>query len=231
MKQYEKYVFLGIILAMIVNGASGWLLPPDSAITHIFTYFILGGAVVATLLLAGRLSLLYLTSGQYSVEAFILDSSNRLLVYRHPHHGKMLPPGGRLKWGEFPTDGLEARLKERLHLMRENYRYVEVSLAYLEPRRSFAHLQSLPTPFIVQREVLRQRRFKRFHYDFIYVLRMKSDPISFDSTEYQPVQFVNMQRLLEYSANNETFEDVVDTYRRILYLVENAPQLLERTIS
>ena len=230
MTEHDKYIFSSVLVAVVVSGASGVLLPPNSPLTIIVTWVVTIYAAIAIVYFLVRLGIERYTGGRYAVEAFLLDSANRLLVYRHPHHKKMLPPGGRLESGEFPTDGLEKRLDERLKLKRGEYKYVDLTLAFLIPREAFANVQSLPTPFRVQKEVIRQRRFKRFHYDFIYVLMLTSDRSSFDASKYDPVQFVDLQQLEQMGNRGETYADVVDTYRQILYLIEHEPRLLQQAL-
>jgi ADP-ribose pyrophosphatase YjhB (NUDIX family) len=162
----------------------------------------------------------YLIQGRYAVEALILNSNNELLLYRHPHHKCMLPPGGRIGRFEFPNDALQRRLEERLSLNSRAYKFDERIHDVADMNNgSIGEIQRFAAPFIVQRELHRQRGFVRFHYDFIYVLRMLDDNYEFDSPKYAPIRFFDLAALKEAAAQRRTFPDVIDAYERVLSLI------------
>jgi hypothetical protein len=164
-----------------------------------------------------RLALSYVTGGRYAVEALVLNADDHLLVYRHPQHRCMLPPGGRVRRTEFPDVALQLRLEERLGLRPGQYRFdprfhhgLDVNFGNL------GQVQRFPAPFLVQRELHRQRGFVQTHYDLIYVLKLVDPDVSFAVSQYSPTQFVDMAALRDMAAQGRTLPDVLDAYRRVM---------------
>jgi hypothetical protein len=164
-----------------------------------------------------RWLLIILTSGRYAVEALILDNDNRLLLYKHPYHNKLLPPGGRVNLFEFPHDAIVSRLGERLNLHRKDYDFIRAFHPTIGHQiGDIGDVQRVPAPFIVQRELRRQRSLVKFHYDFIYVLRLTNMSIDFSRSAYTPVSFVAIAELRHMADTGRTLIDVVDAYERVL---------------
>jgi hypothetical protein len=157
------------------------------------------------------------TAGRYAVEALILNGHDELLLYHHPYHKCMLPPGGRVKRSEFPNLALQLRLQERLNLSPAQYKFDERFHHGLDANSgNLGEIQRLAAPFIVQREVHKQRAFVQSHYDFIYVLKLLSDDISFKPSRYDPVHFVDLNALKDMVSQRRTFPDVLEAYKRML---------------
>jgi ADP-ribose pyrophosphatase YjhB (NUDIX family) len=164
-----------------------------------------------------RIVFTVVTQGRYAVEAFILDSENRLLVYHHPHHKMDIPPGGRANLFELPHNALVRHLEERVGLAREQYEYVRQFHHGLEDNKAdLGRVERVPAPFLVQRELRRQRGFIRFHYDFVYVLRLKESAIPIATARYAPVHFVTFIEIERMVASNRSFPDIQNAYGKIL---------------
>lgn len=211
--------FVGIVaVGILVNLAADYLMdsfPP--ARTVLVQIAAITALVVATALLA-RAAIGFITSGRYAVEALILNDRDELLLYRHPHHKCMLPPGGRVKHSEFPNFAIQLRLEERIGLNPRQYKFDDRFHHGLNTNAgNLGEIQRLAAPFLVQREMHRQRSFVRFHYDFIYVLKLLDDSVSFDdNSKFGPIHFVDHDALREMVAQRRTFPDVLDAYNRVL---------------
>lgn len=168
-----------------------------------------------------RIIIKTLTHGRYAVEAFILNEKNDLLLYWHPHHKLQLPPGGRVGRFEFPHEAIVRHLKERLDLERDAYDFVPEFHHGLDGSKGhLGHVERVPAPFMVQRELRRQRSLVKFHYDFIYVLRLKNPHFIFPSNEYAPIHFVTRQDLINVVKDQECPPDVLNAYEIILGKVQ-----------
>jgi hypothetical protein len=65
----------------------------------------------------------------------------------------------------------------------------------------------------------RQRSFVESHYDLIYVLKLLEENVTFRSSKYSPLHFVDMDALQEMAAQGRTLPDVLDAYRRVLDII------------
>jgi ADP-ribose pyrophosphatase YjhB (NUDIX family) len=175
-----------------------------------------------SLVLIGRLAVWFITSGRYAVEALILNENDELLLYRHPLHKTMLPPGGRVRRTEFPNEAIQRRLQERLGLTPDKYVYDHHFHHGLVNSGNLGDVERLAAPFLVQRELHRQRNFVKLHYDFIYVLRLTGQHMTFDNPRYSPVHFADLETLREMVAQGRTLPDVLDAYRRALEVIAKA---------
>jgi hypothetical protein len=132
----------------------------------------------------------------------------------------MLPPGGRVKRSEFPNEAIQLRLEERLGLNPRDYKFDERFHHGINSKSGYlGEVQRQAAPFLVQRELHRQRAFVKFHYDFFYVLKLLSDDVSFADSDYQPVYFVSLDGLKEMVEQRTTYPDVLDAYQRVLEIV------------
>jgi NUDIX domain len=185
----------------------------------------LAGVAIWLLIIITDISYTRLTAGRYAVEALILNEQDELLLYRHPFHRCMLPPGGRVGRSEFPNEALRLRLQERLNLSPHQYRFDERFHQTLNANSgNLGDAQRLPAPYIVQREIHKQRAFVQLHYDFIYVLRLQPYSAIHAVPNYEPVRFVDVETLKDMVSQGSVFPDVLDAYRRILQVVTKEVQ-------
>lgn len=211
-----------VIVGILVNFATDLLAKEFPKAKSVFVFLAAVALAMWLATILARIARAYLIEGRYAVEALILNSRNELLLYRHPHHKCMLPPGGRVQRAEFPNDALQRRLQERLRLEPGQYRFDDLVHKDRDINNgNLGEIQRLPAPFLVQRELHRQRTFVRFHYDLIYVLRLVHDDMAFEHSKYDPVHFVDLATLREMVAQKRTFPDVLDAYRRVLAVVES----------
>jgi len=217
MNKIDRFLLSSILVALCVNIASNFISKLNNNIETYAGYLVVGSVFVWALLVVLKMVYNYFTDGKFAVEAFILNRNNELLVYKHNFHKKFIPPGGRVRNNEFPDIALVNRLNERVGLKDGDYSFNEI----LHPdfnvtNHNISSVKRLPVPFIIQKEIRKQRLFKKFHYDFIYVLNMSNNNITFPNNIYVPFKFVNMEALNRMVDSNETFPDVADTYQRIL---------------
>lgn len=222
-RSFVKFAFGVALVGILINLASSYIDDRYPAARDLLIGIAVAGVVLWLLVLITQYVFSYLVGGRYAVEALILNSRNELLMYRHPHHKVMLPPGGRVKRSEFPNSALQLRLEERLGLNPRQYNFDENFHHGIDGNTGhLGEIQRFAAPFLVQREIHRQRSFVRFHYDLIYVLRLLDDQTVFDSPKYNPVHFVDLAALQEMVAQRRSFPDVLDAYRRVLGAINGA---------
>jgi ADP-ribose pyrophosphatase YjhB (NUDIX family) len=220
MASFIRSVVGVVVVGILVNLASDAVGRRFPSAKNIMVYLAMLVVAVWLLVIVLQIVKSYLIQGRYAVEALILNSRNELLLYHHPHHKCMLPPGGRIGHFEFPNDALQRRLQERLDLNPRAYRFDDRVHDMRDLNNGWlGEIQRFATPFLVQRELHRQRRFVSFHYDFIYVIRLLDDDTVFDAQKYEPAQFFDLQMLNEMVAQRRTFPDVLDAYKRVLSIV------------
>ncbi|HZB31616.1 MAG TPA: hypothetical protein VE465_15765 [Streptosporangiaceae bacterium] len=213
---FVRFVLSIVVVGILVNLAADFLDTHFPPARNILVY--LAALVMAcwALTLLTKFALSYFISGRYAVEALVLNSRDELLLYHHPHHKCMLPPGGRVKRTEFPNFALQNRLEERLGLTPNHYLFDPRFHGGLDANSgNLGEIERFAAPFLVQREIHRQRSFVKAHYDFIYVLKLRDDNVPLSPSRYRPVHFVDMAALQEMVAQKRTFPDVLDAYRRI----------------
>lgn len=216
----DRIILTGVILALITGISANYFGSVNHLLERIIGVLVLFVISTWLIILLSRAIFYKLTDGELAVEAFILNSNKELLLYKHPFHNKFIPVGGRVKRSEFPDKALERRLLERAGLARSAYHYNNVFHPDFNTSPfNLGHVQRIPSPFIIQKELRRQRLFKKFHYDFIYVIDLLDDKHVFPSNDYSPFRFVNLSMLSQLRNSNETFPDVLDTYDRILPLL------------
>jgi len=214
---FIQFVVGVMIVGILVNLVSDYLGNHYRSVERILIELTLAGVLIWALILITEVVLTRFSGCRYAVEALILNSRDELLLWRHPYHKCMLPPGGRVKRGEFPNQALRSRLQERLGLGPSQYRFDgRFHHGINENSGNLGEVQRLAAPFLVQRELHRQRAFVKSHYDFIYVLKLVADDINLDLPRYSPVHFVDIEALKEMVSQGRTYPDVLDAYRRIL---------------
>lgn len=220
MRIFLQFILGVVVVGILVNLASDYLGGRFPPVQKLLVQLALMAVAVWAAILITRLALSYLIGGRYAVEALILNAHDELLLYRHPQHKCMLPPGGRVKRSEFPDFALQLRLEERLGLSPGQYRFDERFHHGLNVNfGNLGQIQRFPAPFLVQREMHRQRSFVESHYDLIYVLKLLEENLVFRSSKYSPVHFVDMDALQEMAAQGRTLPDVLDAYRRVLDII------------
>ncbi len=109
---------------------------------------------------------------------------------------------------------------ERTGLSASDLAFHEVFHPNMNPTdRVLGKVERIAAPFIVQREFTRQRGFVRYHYDFMYVLRVRHDDTTFNTDNYKPIRFVGLLALQELVAKQEALPDILDAYERILQVL------------
>jgi hypothetical protein len=217
---FARFIGSIVVVGVLVNLGSDFLGDRYPLARNILVYLAVLAIACWALSLLTKVALSYFISGRYAVEALILNSRDELLLYHHPHHKCMLPPGGRVKRSEFPNFALQARLQERLDLTLRHYTFDTRFHTGMEANvGNLGEIERYAAPFLVQREVHRQRSFVQSHYDFIYVLKLRDDDLTFSASKYSPVHFADINALQEMVAQRRTFPDVLDAYRRILRVV------------
>jgi hypothetical protein len=222
-RSFVRFAFGVALVGILINLVSSVIDDRYPAFRNLLIGVAVAGVVGWLLVLLTQYVFSHVAGGRYAVEALILNSRNELLMYRHPHHKVMLPPGGRVKRSEFPNFALQLRLEERLGLNPRQYRFDDHFHHGIDENTGhLGEIQRFAAPFLVQREIHRQRTFVRFHYDLIYVLRLLDDHTAFDSPKYDPVHFVDLAALREMVAQRRSFPDVLDAYRRVLDTIHGA---------
>lgn len=219
---FDRFIAVSILLAILVNIASNYYSGMNPAVIGV-----IGKTIVAILMIwAFRVVVIKVleefTAGRMAVEALILAPDDKLLLYRHPYHDNFIPPGGRISPKELPEDGLQRALKERVGLNETDFSFHPI--IHNRNRHKVGHLgkvERVVTPFIIQKELKQQRLLKRFHYDFIYVLQLDDTIMQFPDNEYRPFKFVDLKELEEIERKKDTFPDVVDAYKRVLFILDN----------
>lgn len=217
LKSFLKFVVGVIIVGLLVNLLSDYVdsvFPDGRRIVVLLTLSAIGAWLCYLL---SRTLYTYVTDGRYAIEAIILNSRNEILLFSHPVHKVMLPPGGRVNRNEFPDEALRARLEERIALGPSDYRFDPLLHRHFESTGAYiGQVLRLPAPVMVQKELHRQRTLVRFHYCLLYVLRVVDDHVPIKATKFAPTQWVNRASLDFMVQTGKTFPDVLDTYDRIM---------------
>jgi hypothetical protein len=217
LKSFVRFAIGVVVVGLMINILSDYVESkfPSGRRVAVQLTLLIGAAWVFVLL--SRALYTYFTDGRYSVQALILNSRNELLLFNHPLHKVMLPPGGRVRRTEFPDDALHARLSERLDLHPRDYRFDPVFHRFTEDTGAYiGEVRRIPAPFMVQKELHRQRAFVRFHYDLLFVLRVVDDGVVLHAGRFEPTQWVNRDALVLMVSTRRTFPDVLDAYDRLL---------------
>lgn len=215
-----QFVLSVVIVGVVVNLASDYLGKQYRHAEKPLIEIALVALVAWAAMIVTQIVLSRYIGGRYAVEVLILNRRDELLMWWHPFHRVMLPPGGRVKGSEFPNDALQLRLVERLNLSPDKYQFDERFHHGLDANTgNLGEIQRLAAPFLVQRELHRQRAFVKLHYDFIYVLKLVSDDPVVGLRRYQPVHFVGMEALRDMVNQRRTFPDVLDAYSRVLDVI------------
>ena len=219
---------LQFIVSVVLAGVLVHLLGDEQAkkytgFSHMLVQVVALVVVAALLVALMSLVITYITHGRYAVEALILNDADELLMCWHPHHKCMIPPGGRVGRTEFPHDAIRRRLQARIGLAATQYHFDPRFHHGLDSNSGdLGRVQRVAAPFMVQRELHKQRTLSRFHYDFIYVLRLSDPAPNFDKAKFAPVHFVNLGALEQMVAQRRTFPDVLDLYNRTLSVIATA---------
>lgn len=217
-RTFVEFVVGVVVVGIVIHLIGDYLGDRYSSIEKPLIVIAITAVGIWTLFILTGLMLARFTAGRYAVEALILNSQNDLLVCRQPYHNCMLPPGGRVKRSEFPNEALQLRLQERLDLNPRDYRFDDRFHHGINGNSgNLGEVQRVAAPFLVQRELHKQRTFVDFHYDFFYVIKLLSDDILIKpAAKYQPAYFVDLDSLKEMVAQRRTFPDVLDAYQRVL---------------
>lgn len=151
----------------------------------------------------------------YAATAYVLSPDRKqLLMVFHSVHRKWLPPGGRLLSNEIFDQAVmkrvcsETGLPERaLHFCSRYHPDRKDHIGANEP------VQSHPTPWIVQDEVVEQRGGLPYHHDFLYVLESESQgPLH----GKQNPQWLTLEQIEELSDDGQVFLNVRNLARKLL---------------
>lgn len=209
------WVILGVIQSVLVNVATGAavFLGYRSVALTLLTF-----SIVVMVALSGiSLWSWYRKTGPLAVEIFLFDEQESLLLYRHPYHGVLMPPGGKVGAFESVHEAIERALLERVGLGPDAY-----DLQSLHPSsatsRKFTKVSLLACPFRIQVENHPQRRLKTRHIDLLFFGVIRKEAKIRAATEYGPAGFWPRDQLgLVVEANpRELFPDVLDAYDALL---------------
>jgi len=221
MSKTDRFIAISVVLSIIVGIASTHidsLLPIGQSISYALIVFITFWIIS---LIIRWLYNTY-TYGRFAVQAYMLNEQLELLMFFHPYHKMHMPPGGRMEHGEFPDEALIKRLAERLGLSENQYKLVDISLEKsISSADTLGRVQRIVPPVRVQKEYTRQRNFKKFHYDLIYVGFMKKHAISDTNSRYAPIRFYSYNAVRQMHARKEIPPDVLDTFGDILLTLKS----------
>lgn len=209
----DRFMIVVVGMALVVNLLSTYLSGYPKVVA-VASYSLLAAIAVWMAFWGLRIVTGSVTAPMYAVETFILDSQNRLLLIYHPFHKKFVPPGGRIGRHEFPNEALCSRLEERIGLKTADFQF-HPKIHQVVSKAVIGRAEKVCPPFIIQKEKTRQRRWVKYHYDFIYVLQLLNEHVAFKDNAYSP-RWVSLPEMERIDADKESFPDVLDTYRVIL---------------
>jgi ADP-ribose pyrophosphatase YjhB (NUDIX family) len=212
MKSIDRFILATILVGLIVNLGSTFI---DEYFPQITTYaaITLGFAVAIWGLYRLVSTLLqYVRYGRYAVLIFFLNSENKLLLIKHPFHGCLLPPGGRLKQWELPHVAVAKRLKEETKI--EDF---EFHPQFHNPNLMISEIvESVPRPYSVHMEHRKQRGLVRFHYAFVYVCHFIGSDMPLQPVEdYQP-RWLSLPEIYQLPKGVIPYDDIIRRYEDIL---------------
>lgn len=215
MKPIDRLILLSVLLGLLVNLASSFL---DAKFPQVGLYLTALLVIIVFIWGTFRLSstvMQYFRKGRYSVEVFLLNQNNDLLLIKHPYHGRLLPPGGRLNQWELPHEAVSRRLREEAGISEFEFhpRFHKIQ----SPKMINEIVERVPTPYLIQIEHRKQRRDIKFHYDYIYICLFIGDGTKPLETikEYNP-KWMNLKGIYQLDKHLKPFDDAVQTYEDLL---------------
>lgn len=216
----DRLILSGLLLATIANLFSASLSGKLEQIQPVLYALVLCLIAVWLIEFFGRRLIHILRLPRFAASAFILNANKDLLLYFHPRLNRYVQMGGRIGLWEQPHDGAMRTACERTGLSASDLAFHEVFHPNMNPTdRALGKVERIASPFIVQREFTPQRGFVQYHYDFMYVFRVRHDDTRFNNDSYKPIRFVNLSVLRELVAKQEALPDVLDAYERILQVL------------
>lgn len=203
----DKWVLSAIVVAILINVAStaiGNVTPDTPKVAAMIL------AIALAVYIVGRVGLVaanYYLYSRFSILIFLLDTQQRLLLYRHPVFQRYIPPGGRLALSEAPDDAVNSRLRDKAGVSSFIF-----DPHFHAPRFPITELvEEVIRPFAVHREHRRQRGGVRAHYCFVYVCRLAGG-----ATANPDCRWVDLPDLLAMDVHTRPFDDIIAKYRLIL---------------
>jgi ADP-ribose pyrophosphatase YjhB (NUDIX family) len=215
MKPIDRFILLSVLLGLLINLTSSFL---DARFPQAGLY--LTALLVIAICIWGifRLSsvaLQYFRSGRYSVEVFLLNQNNDLLLIKHPYHRRLLPPGGRLNQWEQPHEAVSRSLLEEAGISEFEFhaRFHKIQA----PKMINNVVERVPAPYLTQIEHRKQRRDIKFHYDFIYICIFTGNTTKSLASvkEYHP-KWMTLQEIKQLDKSSRPFDDAIQIYEDLL---------------
>jgi hypothetical protein len=203
----DKWVLTTIGIALVIDIVSSRIGDTSPLVPIIATVILVLGLVVYALVRVAMLAINYYLNDRFAILVFVLDDKDRLLLYRHPHFQRHIPPGGRLALSEAPDVAVKSRLATKAGITAYFF-----DPHFHAPRFPISEkVEEAVRPFGVHWEHRRQRGGVRSHYSFIYVCR-----IAEGATAGSECRWVTLDDLREMDVHTRPFDDIIAKYQQIL---------------
>lgn len=212
MRPSDRFILATIIVGLIVNLGSTFLGEYFPQVSQ-YAAISLGIAVAIWALYRLVSTLLhYLRYGRFAVLIFFLNSKNELLLIKHPYHGCLLPPGGRLKQWELPHIGVANRLREETRIIDFEFhpKFHNSNLMISEV------VENVPRPYSVHMEHRKQRGLVRFHYAFVYVCRFRGQDQVLEPVDGYLPRWMGLTEIYQLPKGLIPYDDIIRRYEDIL---------------
>jgi ADP-ribose pyrophosphatase YjhB (NUDIX family) len=213
MKSIDRFILVTVLISLLVNLGSAFVDQRFPTITG-YAAIILGLAII----IWGVYRLLgivfqYIRYGRYAVLVFFLHKNNKLLLIRHPFHGCLLPPGGRLNQWELPHKAVAKKLEEEAGITE-----FEFHPKFHNPDYMISEVvEDVPRPYSVHMEHRKQRGLVKFHYAFVYVCRFKGAVTPLENKpDYQP-RWLSLEEIYQLPKGDIPYDDILRRYEDILH--------------
>lgn len=215
MKHVDRLILSAIILGLLVNIASAFFSQQYPQASLYAAALMLAAVVLWGLFRLALLALQFTRAGRYAVLVFYLNVDSDLLLVKHPFHGRLIPPGGRLHRWEIPHVAVARVLNEEAAITQ-----FEFHPKFHKPDMMLSDVvEEVPRPFAVQIEHRRQRGLVRFHYAFVYVCRPIGTDSQLEAVQGYAPRWMNLTQMYLAGHDMRPFDDVLLRYQDLLRVV------------
>src|SRR5579875_704133 len=193
MKPIDRFILLSVLLGLLINLTSSFLDARFPQVGLYLTALLVIAVCIWGIFRLSSVALQYFRSGRYSVEVFLLNQNNDLLLIKHPYHRRLLPPGGRLNQWEQPHEAVSRSLLEEAGISefefhaRFHYDFIYICIFTGNTTKSLASVKEYHPKWMTLQEIKQLDKSSRPFDDAIQIyedLLKKLKPRSTNTRTY-----------------------------------------------